>query len=275
MTIRRLKKMVWQARYDLMKAIPPGVSLHWGGSFSVMEILTVLYFKFLKINPKNPKKKNRDRLIVSKGHGSPAQYVMMAKRGFFSKSWLKRIGENGWKLPLHAHRLKLSGIEASTGALAQGLSMGIGMALAAKLNENKWYVYVVGSDGECTEGQFWEAALAAAKFKLDNLILIIDNNRMTLDDSIKVTMPSLNIPRMFKAAGWQVWSCNGHNIKELVGKISQAKKIKSKPAVIVANTVKGKGVSFMEDIPTWHSGKLTKEQKKQALEEISQQLKKI
>ena len=273
MTIKQLEKIAWQARYDLVKAVPSGVGLHWGGSMSLMEILTVLYFKFLKIDPKNPKKKNRDRFILSKGHGSPAQYALMAKKGFFPKSWLKRIDENGWKLPKHAHRLNLSGIEASTGALAQGLSIGIGMALAAKLDKAKWHTYVVGSDGECTEGQFWEAALSAAKFNLDNLTLIIDNNRMTLDNHIRITMPSLNILKMFKAAGWQVSECDGHSVKQLVSQINKALKVKSKPVAIVTNTIKGKGISFMEDNPSWHSGKLTKEQKKQALKEISKKLK--
>ncbi|MCD6470922.1 transketolase [bacterium] len=274
MTIKQLEKIAWQARYDLVKRVPVGLGLHWGGSMSLMEILSVLYFKFLKIDPKNPKKKNRDRLILSKGHGSPAQYAMMAERGFFPKSWLSRIDENGWKLPKHAHRLKLAGIEASTGALAQGLSMGIGMALAAKLDKAKWHTYVIGSDGECTEGQFWEAALSANKFRLDNLTLIIDNNRMTLDNHIKIVMPSLNISKMFKAAGWQVYECDGHNVKQLVDRISRALKIKNKPVAIVANTIKGKGISFMEDNPSWHSGKLTKEQKEKALKEISKRLKK-
>jgi len=274
MTIKQLEKLAWEARYDLVEKVPVGLNLHWGGSLSLMEILSVLYFKFLKIDPKNPEKENRDRLILSKGHGSPAQYTIMAKKGFFPKDWLKRIDENGWKLPKHADRLKLKGIEASTGALGQGLSIGIGMALAAKLDKAKWHVYVIGSDGECTEGQFWEAALSAAKFKLDNLTLIIDNNRMTLDDRIEITMPSLNISKMFKAAGWKVYQCNGHNVRELINRIGKALKIKGRPTAIVANTIKGKGISFMENNPFWHSGKLTAEQKEKALKEIRRKLKK-
>lgn len=268
MNIKELRKKADQIRWDCLNIIPAGKSVHWGGVLSQIEILTVLFFKFLRLRPKNPGWPNRDRIILSKGHGSLSLYMAMAHKGFFPKKALKDFNADAGKFPCHCHRLHLAGIEASTGALGQGLSLGIGMALAGKLDRAKWRVYVVASDGECTEGQFWEAGLAAAKFGLDNLTLIVDNNRMTLDDKIEVTMPSLDVPKMWRAAGWQVLNADGHNIEELVRAIGRAKKIKGSPSVVVANTIKGKGVSFMEMSPGWHGGKMTEEERDKALEEL-------
>lgn len=268
MNNKELRKKADQIRWDCLNIIPARKNVHWGGVLSSIEILTVLFFKFLRLRPKNPNWPARDRIILSKGHGSLSLYMAMAHKGFFPIKALKNFNKDGGEFPCHCHRLELPGIEASTGALGQGLSVGIGMALAAKLDRAKWRVYVVGSDGECTEGQFWEAGLAAAKFGLDNLTLIIDNNRMTLDDQIKVTMPSLNVPKMWQAAGWRVFKVDGHNIKELVQAINRAQKVKGKPSVVVANTIKGKGVSFMEGSPAWHGGKMTEEEKSKALNEL-------
>lgn len=269
MKTKELDKIANQSRINLINIIPDNINIHWGGSFSLMEILTVLFFNFLNIKPKKPNWLNRDRLILSKGHGSPALYATMSARGFFSKSWLKKIDQNNSKLPKHAHRLLLPGIEASTGSLGQGLSMGIGIALAAKLQKKKYKIYVIASDGECTEGQYWEAALSASKYKLDNLILIVDHNQITLDNHLKDGMPSLNPQKMFQAAGWEVFSVNGHKVKELIKKIKKGLKIKNKPVAIIAKTIKGKGISFMEDRVQWHSGTLSSKQKEQALKELN------
>lgn len=276
--IKKLKQLAKQFRYDTVKTIWEVQSGHPGGSLSIIEILTVLYYAYLRVDPKNPKDALRDRFVLSKGHGSPALYVVLAELGFFPKELLKTMDKDGGKLPKHCNRLKTPGIEASTGALSQGFSIALGMALAAKLHKkpacashadrHTCRVYAVLSDGECMEGQIWEAALTAVKYRCDNFIAIVDNNRMTLDDSIQNVMPNLNVPEMWRGFGWEVFVCDGHNIAELVDRVDKALQVKGKPSVLVANTIKGKGVSFMENNPDWHAAVITDELAAIALKEL-------
>lgn len=269
--VKKLKQLAKQFRYDTVKNIWEVKSGHPGGSLSIIEILTVLYCGYLRVNPQNPADPSRDRFVLSKGHGSPALYVVLAELGFFPKELLKTMDKDGGKLPKHCNRLKTPGIEASTGALSQGFSIAVGMSLAQKINGKYDYrVYAVLSDGECMEGQVWEAALLAVKYKCDNLIAIVDNNRMTLDDSIQSVMPNMNVPEMWRGFGWEVFECDGHNINELVDRMDKALLVSKKPSVIVANTIKGKGVSFMENNPDWHAAVITDDLAAIALKELQE-----
>ncbi len=266
---KKLKQLAKQFRYDTIKNIWEVKSGHPGGSLSIIEILTVLYYGFLRMDPKKPDDPLRDRFVLSKGHGSPALYVVLAELGFFPKELLRTMDKDGGKLPKHCNRLKTPGIEASTGALSQGFSIAVGMSIAQKINRKYDYrVYAVLSDGECMEGQVWEAALTAVKYKCGNLIAIVDNNRMTLDDSIESVMPNMNVPEMWRGFGWEVYECNGHSIDELVDRVGKALLVNEKPSVIVANTIKGKGVSFMENNPDWHAAVITDELAAIALKEL-------
>lgn len=282
--IAELERIAKNIRYDLIAMAPEGGRIHWGGCLSQVDILTALYFKILKIDPNNPDWPDRDRFILSKGHGSWSLYVAMAHRGYFSKERLKELDKDGGDLPKHADRLKLSGIEVSCGALAQGLSVGLGMALAGKLDNAPWRVYVLIGDGECMEGQIYEAMLAGGKqwssppwlevaenlstHRLNNITVIIDKNKITLDERIDKVMDSLDLSALWQAAGWEVLNCNGNDIKELMESFERALEVKNRPQVIIADTVKGKGISLMEDDYRWHIGTLSKEQTEQFLREL-------
>jgi len=266
--IVRLKKIAHNIRLATFNEIANSGYGHYGGSLSISEILAVLYFKFLKVFPEKPLDENRDRFILSKGHAGPALYAAMALRGYYPLEELKNLDKPLSRFPKHIDRLKLKGIEASTGPLGQGLSLAAGMGISFKQQHRKNKIFIIMGDGECDSGQVWEAAMTAAKYKLDNLISIIDRNNLQIDGTCDEVMPTGSLEKKFSAFGWKTFSAEGHDISSLIGSIEKAEKVKDKPSVIVAKTVKGYGVSFMENRPEWHSGGLTEEQYKIAISEL-------
>ena len=270
--IFELERLAVKMRYSMIKLAPKGDRIHWGGCLSIVEILTVLFFDILRLTPEEPDWPGRDRFILSKGHASYALYAAMAVKGFFGVEKLAELDKDGGWLPKHADRLSSPGIEVSCGALGQGLSVAVGMALAARLDESNYKICCLVGDGECSEGQIWEAAQLASKYDLGNLLVIVDNNRMTLDERVDKVMPPLNnLSEMWRSFGWNVFRCDGHNMEELSYSISTAYFRQTgvrRPSVIIAETVKGKGVSFMENKHEWHVGGLSEEQIEQALKDI-------
>lgn len=224
---------------------------HIGGSLSIIDILTVLYFKEMNVNVGNPNWEDRDRLVLSKGHCTPALYSVLAEKGFFPKEELKNFRTIHSFLSGHAEK-GVPGVDMSTGSLGQGLSSAIGMAIAGRIDKKNYTVFAIMGDGEIQEGQIWEAAMAAANYKLDNLIGFIDNNDLQIDGKLKEVMSPYPIKEKFIAFGWEVIEINGHDIEEIDSAILKAKQIKGKPVMILAKTIKGKGVSFMENEACWH-----------------------
>jgi transketolase len=266
-----MAKMALQIRRDIIKMLGIAGSGHPGGSLSATDILTLLYFHFLKHDPKNPKWPDRDRLIFSKGHGCPALYCALAETGYFKKDLLLTLRQLGSPLQGHPDLRRLPGIEASTGSLGQGLSIGAGCALAAKLDKKDFTTYVIMSDGELNEGQTWEAAAFASFQKLPNLITILDYNKYQLSGSTKEILDMEPVVDKWKAFGWEVREIDGHNHREIYDAIVWAKAAaKTSPAVIVAHTIKGKGVSFMENNNHFHGVANTKEETERALKELGE-----
>lgn len=265
---KQLQDIANNVRMGIIESVYSAKSGHPGGSLSIAEILTVLYFNQMNIDEKNPKSESRDRLVLSKGHCAPALYSVLAERGFFSKEDLKTLRKLDSNLQGHPDMNKVKGVDMSTGSLGQGLSVANGIALGSKLNSAGIRVYCIAGDGEIEEGQIWEAAMAAAHYKLDNLCLIVDNNNLQIDGKVNEVMNIYPIDEKFKSFGFATISADGHNIEELITAFETAKKTKGKPTVIIANTVKGKGVSFMEDNPDWHGKAPNEEQYDIAIKEI-------
>jgi transketolase len=270
--VEKLTKIASEIRLDTFKAIANAGGGHFGGSLSIAEILAVLYFFEMKINLANPKDEGRDIFVLSKGHGGPALYVTLSKRGFFSCEELKDLDKPLSKFPKHIDRTKLSCIELSTGPLGQGFSMACGIAISLKQQSRKNLVYVLLSDGELNSGQVWEAAMAAAKYKLDNIIAIVDRNNSQVDGPTEEIMPMDPLDVKWQAFGWEVFKADGHDVKSLINTIDSAKNKNSKPKIIIAKTIKGFGISFMENNAEWHSGKVNEDQYKIGLEELSTKL---
>ena len=248
-----IKSLTKQMRIDIIRMIEAAGNGHPGGSLSIIDILTVLYWKFLKHDPKKPAWEDRDRFILSKGHACPALYTVMAYRGYFPKTDLINLRKLGSPLQGHPDRLRLPGIEFSTGSLGQGLSVGLGMACAAKLDKKDWKTVVVLGDGELQEGQCWEAFMAAPKFKLDNLIAIVDHNNGQIDGPVKEVMDIEPLTDKLRAFNWEVQAIDGHDLEAVEKALKTAWAAKDgRPQAIVAKTVKGKGVSFMEHNIAWH-----------------------
>ena len=222
----------------------------------------------MNIDEKNPKAKERDRLVLSKGHTSPALYSTLALRGFFDTKELKNFRNINSNLQGHPDMKNIPGVDASTGSLGQGLSIANGMALASKQDSEGVRVYCICGDGEIEEGQIWEAAMTSSHYKLDNLCLIVDNNNLQIDGAVSDVMNIYPIDEKFKSFGFEVINVDGHNIPELISAFEQAKKVKGKPTVIIANTIKGKGVSFMENEAGWHGKAPNEEEYKQAMKEL-------
>jgi len=243
---------------------------HPGGCLSAAEILTALYFKVMRVDPANPDWEDRDRFVLSKGHAAVIYYVLLMERGYFSADTLATYDEVGSILQGHPD-LHTPGVDMASGSLGQGLSAGVGMALGARLDKRDVRVYVLLGDGELQEGQVWEAALAGAKFGLDSLVAIVDDNRVQLMGDTAAIMPVEPIPDKWRAFGWNVLECDGHEVEAIVAACEAAKAVKGRPSVIVAQTIKGKGVSFMENTHKWHSNVLSDELKDQALAELSAQ----
>jgi len=256
-------------RLVVIDALYEAGSGHPGSSLSVMDLLVTLYFGgFLKYDPKNSQWEERDLFLLSNGHAVPALYAILAEAGYFDFNELNGLRKLGRGAQGHPKRDSLPGIEISSGSLGQGLSVGIGLALAAQLKKTGQKVFVMMSDGEQQEGSTWEAVMLAPKLKLDNLTAIIDKNKMQIDGTTQEVMPNLDpLVEKYLAFGWEVKEVNGHNIKEIIGALSA--KNKNGPRVIVANTLRGKGVSFMEGSKHWHAGKITPDQYEQAKKDIN------
>jgi transketolase len=258
-----------EIRKNIIEMICAAKSGHPGGSLSVADILTVLYFDKMNIDPENPKWEDRDRLVLSKGHVAPALYAVLAERGYFPKEKLITLRKFGSMLQGHPDMKSTPGVDMSTGSLGQGLSAANGMALAAKLDKKDYQVYVILGDGEVQEGQIWEAAMSAAHYKLDNVTAILDYNGLQIDGPNEEVMNINPIDEKFAAFGWNVIKVeDGHDL-EAVGKaVDEAKAVKGKPSIIIAKTVKGKCVSYMENQCAWHGTAPNEEQKRIALEDI-------
>jgi len=258
-----------EIRKKILKMMYESKAAHIGSCLSCVDILTVLYFKILKIDPKNPLAENRDRFILSKGHAVASLYAILSKRGFFPEEILDTYCQSGGKLPGHSTLGTVPGIEITTGSLGHGLSVGAGIALAGKRDEKKYRVFVLMSDGECEEGSIWEAALFAHHHKLDNLIGIVDYNKLQAFGRIKDILDLEPLFKKWQSFGWEVKEIDGHNFSEIEKVFSKIPFKKGKPSLVIAHTIKGKGVSFMENKMEWHYYNLNKEQYQQALKELS------
>lgn len=248
-----LDDLAKQLRIRIIETSSKAKIPHLGSCLSCVDILTLLYFRILNIDPLDPKNVDRDRCILSKGHGAPALFQVLAMRGFFDEALLENYGENGSLFSEHPPAPNyLPGVEAATGSLGHGLPIGAGMALSSKITNRAYKVYVVLSDGECNEGSTWEAALFAAGQKLNNLRVIIDFNKWQATGRSCEVMPLDNLPNMWRAFGWSVHEVDGHNIDQMTDVINQIESNQEKPTAIIAHTTKGKGVSFMEDDNNWH-----------------------
>lgn len=241
-----------KARLAGVKAVHDCASGHPGGSLSAMDILTVLYFETMNIDPEKPRDPDRDRFVLSKGHCTPALYPILALRGYFPVEELKMFRSVEGHMSGHAEMHHVKGVDMSTGSLGQGLSTAVGMALAAKIDNKDYRTYALMGDGEIAEGQIWEAGLAAAKYKLDNLCGIIDVNGLQIDGTTAEVMPTEPLDKKWEAFGWNVIKIDGHDYNEIEAAFEQAKTVKGKPTMILAKTIKGKGVSYMENAVGWH-----------------------
>ena len=270
--IKELEKISKQARSLLIETLVCAGCGHPGGALSCMDILTVLYFDILKIDPKNPKWEERDRFILSKGHSSIGLYSILHLRGFLDKKTLLTFRQDGSSLCGHPDMNKVPGVEMSTGSLGHGLSVGIGLALAAKKDNQKHRVFVLMGDGETQEGSVWEAAMFAAHHKLDNLTAIVDRNKIQIDGFTEDILALEPYKAKWEAFGWQVEEIDGHNMEQIQKAL--IKKSSGKPLLVLANTIKGKGISFMENNPAWHGGGLKGDLIEIATREVTQALEK-
>ena len=266
-----LVEIAGKLRQHIIMMTCAAASGHPGGSLSAADIITALYFHQMKHDPKNPTWPERDRFVMSKGHAAPVLYAALAESGYFPVNYLKTLRQIGSSLQGHIDMQALPGIEMSTGSLGQGLSAANGMALAAKLDKKDYRIYCLLGDGECQEGQVWEAAMTSSHRKLDNLTAIIDNNKHQIDGKVEDIKNIEPLADKWSSFGWEVFACDGHDIKEIIKTFEQAVKVKGKPTVIIANTIKGKGVSFMETRPLDYHGKApTPEEEKRAMAELCQ-----
>ncbi len=266
--IKELENKAKEVRKGIIEAVYSNKSGHPGGSLSIADILTVLYFNQMNIDEKNPKWEDRDRLVLSKGHCAPVLYSTLANRGFFDVEKLKTFRNIESNLQGHPDMNKVDGVDMTSGSLGQGLSAANGMAIAGKMDNKNYRVYCILGDGEIEEGQIWEAAMTANKYKLDNLCVIVDNNNLQIDGTIEEVMSSYPIDEKFKSFGFQVINIDGHNIQEIIDAFDVAKNVKGKPTCIIAKTIKGKGVSFMENKAEWHGKAPSEEEYKIAMEEL-------
>ena len=271
-TKKQLQIKACTVRMGVIEGVFNAKSGHPGGSLSIADILTYLYFEHMNVDPKNPKDENRDRFVLSKGHTAPALYAVLANRGFFPVSELKNLRKPGSMLQGHPSMNRTPGIDMSTGSLGQGISTAVGMALAGKIDKKDYRVYTVLGDGEIEEGQVWEAARFAAAKGLDNLCAVVDNNNLQIDGSVAEVNSPYPIPEKFRAFGWNVIEIYGHSFDEIDAAFNAAQEFKGKPTVIVAKTVKGKDVSFMEDQCSWHGTAPNAEQYEQAMSELEAKL---
>lgn len=266
--INELKKIANEIRIDIVKQVYHAKSGHPGGSLSCTDILTVLYFNQMNIHEKEPEAPLRDRFVLSKGHCAPALYACLAHRGFFESEKLKEFRKIDGDLQGHPDKNKVKGVDMSTGSLGQGLSVANGMALSSKMNHDGYRVYCLLGDGEIEEGQVWEAAMTASKYKLDNLCVIVDYNHLQIDGTVEEVKGLDNIEGKFKNFGFHTIVVDGHNIEQLIDSFETAKTAKGKPTAIIAKTIKGKGISFMENKAEWHGKAPREEEYHLALNEL-------
>jgi len=270
--ISELKEAARQLRIEVLRMLTRSRSGHTGGSLSIIEILVALYMVKLRHDPQNPRWPERDRFVLSKGHGAPALYAMLARVGYFDPAELMNLRKFGGMLQGHPYNLTTPGVEISTGSLGQGLSVANGMALAARLDRSPVRVYVLMGDGETQEGQVWEAAMTAAHYKLDNVCGIIDANKLQIDGSLCQIMNIEPIANKWEAFGWHVIETDGHDLPGLITAFDQCEQVKGKPSLIVAHTIKGKGVSFMEGKVQYHGVAPTEAELEKALVELEKAL---
>lgn len=265
--IDNLQSIAKQIRRDILIQTHKAGSGHPGGALSCTEILVALYCNIMKHDPSNPQWENRDRFVLSKGHAAPTLYGILAHCGYFPKNTLKNFRELGSLLQGHPD-YNTPGIEVSTGSLGQGLSIANGIALAAKMDNKNVRTFVLLGDGECDEGQIWEAAMFASHYKLDNLCAIIDRNQFQIDDATERVMALEPLQSKWESFGWSVYTINGHNFIDLIRHLDFSQKIPNKPTLIIANTIKGKGISFVEGQNSFHGKCLNSEEMKNALKEL-------
>jgi transketolase len=268
LTIPELEKTAHKLRLNIIKMIGIGQKGHLGGSCSLAEIVTALYFYKMKHDPKNPQWEDRDRFLLSKGHAALVQYAALAELGYFPPEEIEKVKQLRAMLQGHPDMLTTPGIEANTGSLGQGLSMACGMAAGLRIDNKSSKVYCIVGDGEMAEGQIWEAAMTAAYYKLDNLVTILDKNGLMATGPIVERYDTNPLAEKWKAFGWHVSQINGHNLKEIIDALNQADKIHGRPKMIIATTVKGKGIKFAEHVAAFHNGELTQEQFEQACKEL-------
>ena len=275
MTNKELKLIAARGRCLGMQMVFRAASGHIGGSLSAMDILTELYFEQLRVDPERPQAPERDRFVMSKGHCTPALYSILALRGYFPEKQLELFRSIEGHMSGHPDMVHVPGVDMSTGSLGQGLSAAVGMAIAGKMDSAAYRVYALMGDGEIEEGQIWEAAMSAAKYKLDNLCGIVDVNGLQIDGRTADVMPSEPLDAKFAAFGWNVIKADGHDFDSLRAALAAAKAEKDRPSVILAKTVKGKGVSFMENDPGWHGKASNAEQYEQAMAELNAAVEKL
>ncbi len=272
---KRLLAIGMEIREKALMAVQVPNSGHIGGSFSEADILAVLYFDKMNVNPMNPKDKKRDRFVLSKGHASPALYAALALKGYFPIEKLRTFRNVNSDFSGHVEMTKIPGVDMSAGSLGQGLSAAVGMAVSGKMDNKEYRVYAIVGDGEIQEGQIWEAAMAAGNYRLDNLMVFVDNNNLQIDGTLEEVMSPYPIDEKFKAFNWNVICIDGHNPAEIAYAIERAKACKGRPTVAVAKTIKGKGVSFMENNVNWHGKTPNPQQYEVAFEEIRKQIKEL
>lgn len=273
-SISKLKQIAIELRKSAITMIYEAQSGHPGGSLSAADIVTALYFKEMNIDPANPKWEDRDRFVLSKGHVCPILYAALGKLGYFPKEYLHKLRQEGSILQGHPDMKKCPGIDISTGSLGQGLSCAVGMAIAGKRDNRDYRVFAMVGDGECDEGQIWEAVMAGYKYQLNNLIVFVDNNKLQLDGTCDEIMPNIDLGKRFEAFGYEVFYIDGHNMEEIVATLDKIRASHNNlPKAIIADTIKGRGVSFMENQLGWHGVAPNDEEYKQAMEELDGGLK--
>ena len=271
-SVAQLQNTCVDLKKNVISMIYKAQSGHPGGSLSVAEFVTACYFREMNVDPKNPKWADRDRFVLSKGHVCPAQYAALAMKGYFPMEVLDTLRKEGSILQGHPDMKKCPGIDISTGSLGQGLACGVGMAIAGKMNEKAYRVFVALGDGECNEGEIWEACQTAYKYQLDNLIVFVDYNNLQLDGTCEEIMPPIDLAAKFHAFGFDVYEIDGNNMEQMVAALDLAAVTKNgKPKCVFGHTVKGKGVSYMENQGSWHGVAPNDAEYKQAMEELDRQ----
>jgi len=266
-----LKRIANTLRQDIISMLVTSKSGHPGGSLSAADILATLFFHEMRLNPEDPQWADRDRFVLSKGHAAPVLYAALAEKGYFPKEELQGLRQTGRMLQGHPDMRKTPGVDMSTGSLGQGLSAANGMALAGKLDGKNYRVFVLLGDGEMAEGQIWEAAMASAHYNLDNVTAVIDFNGLQIDGTTDSVMCSSPLAEKWRAFCWHVIEVDGHDVDALIAAFAEAKEVEGKPSMIIAKTVKGKGVSFMENVAGWHGNAPSVEQGEQALKELQEE----